>query len=300
MVVDILGNNTRKALIVVLLSLMSNMNSWSQTIEKDLPEMPAKVHDKVAPAIAYIICNERNNVGSGSVVGVSTKGHAFVLTACHVVASNFDAARSDRNLRLTFHKDIYLRIGGQPKALRAYVLKGMFDLENDLALLATTPVRHHELISYNHSDGVKPGQKVAAFGFPDSYELTQTVGRIEQNPAKYFAFDARLDNGNSGGPLVDNYGRMIGMAIKKGKQQGYALQMNLILSVVEGWFNTLEKRRLLNKKWKRQKYGSFSHRFYKDPKFLIPQVLLAGGLGFYFLRPSEPDLPGPPGFPDGN
>ena len=301
MVVDILGTNTRKALIVVLLSLMSNMNSWSQTIEKDLPEMPAKVYNKVAPTTAFIVCNKSNNVGTGTVVGISRQGHPFILTACHVVAKNYDHARTDRNLKLTFQDDIFIKIGNQTKYLKALVLRGMFDLENDLVLLASARMRNQEVIMYDYSSGVKPGQKIAAFGFPDSEKLTQTVGRIEQNPAKYFVFDAKIEKGNSGGPLVDKHGRMIGMAVfVKGQDKGYALQMNLLLSVVDGWLNNLEKRGFLQKRWKRQKYGSFGQRFYKDPIFLVAEAALVGGLSFNLLRPREPDLPGPLGFPDGN
>ena len=58
-----------------------------------------------------------------------------------------------------------------------------------------------------------PGQKVAAVGYPFTDELKLTVGRFVQPVANYLLFDAKLEAGNSGGPLIDEKGRMIGLSI---------------------------------------------------------------------------------------
>ena len=69
--------------------------------------------------------------------------------------------------------------------------------------------------------------------------------------------------------------------------------MNLVSSVVNNWLEKIK----LKKKWARQKYGKFTHRFYQDPKFLVVEAGLLGGAGYFFLRPGEPVLDGPPELP---
>ena len=97
-----------------------------------------------------------------------------------------------------------------------------------------------------------PGQKVAAVGYPFTDELKLTVGRFVQPVANYLLFDVKLEAGNSGGPLIDEKGRMIGLSTFKTEaleDEGYALNMKLVASVVEGWLQRL----LLKKKWKLEK-----------------------------------------------
>ncbi|MFQ5823328.1 MAG: serine protease [bacterium] len=256
--------------------------------------MPANVFNKVAPVTVKIICENGEKEGSGSIIGITNEGRALILTACHVVTTNFE--ETDPDIPLEFYQNIKVKIKAEARLLQGRVIEQFIDRDNDLALITTIdPVSEKRVISYNFSRDLKPGQKVAAIGFPQTGEHTQTVGRIIRTEGNYLVFDAKIATGSSGGPLIDKYGRMIGLSkFILGYDEGYAIHMDLVSSVVNAW---LQKTRL-NKKWKRQKYGKFTHRFYQDPKFIVGEVVIAGALGYNFLRPTEPDLPGPPGFPD--
>ena len=315
----------------LMIAVFSGVNGWAQTQQAQekpeaLPDMPAKIYDKIAPVMVKIASTNGNQEGSGTVIGINSQGRAVILTACHVVASNGD--EPDQNIPLEFHPAFYVRIGSEAKARRATLMvkrvestqeqalkdnlkRGVvpesyvacFDRADDLALLITRDaVPHLNPIPYNHSDGVKPGQKVAAFGFPGRDKLTQTVGRItgKDNPDdKYLVFDAEIRPGNSGGPLIDDAGRMIGMAVFKKDihaGEGYALPMNVVLSKVEPWLQKLA----LPEVWQRQKYESFWKQTYQDPKILAPGLAFLGVGGYLLFKPppqGEAIFGSPPGPP---
>ena len=283
----------------IVLSL--SFNSWSQQKRapqpKRMSEMPREAYEKAAPVTVKISCDRGEKTGSGSIVAYSGRGFALILTACHVVASNFE--ETDPNIPLEFHKDIQVKISSQLGTERAYVVKNCVDRENDLALIGTkSAVPERRMISYTPSDKIKPGEKVAALGFPQTDRLRSTVGRVTQLENKYLVFDAAIKQGSSGGPLIDKKGRMIGLTnflVRDEEGQGYALHMNLIVSVVEGWLKGIR----LRDKWQLEKDGSFI----TNPWFIGGMIVTAGGGAFAILSgggPPEEGFPLPPGRPGGN
>lgn len=285
------------------LILLSNICSRAQTPQEQAPltEMPAKVYNKVAPVVVKILAERGNKVGSGAVVGVTPEGRAVILTACHVVVSNFDEHERDPDLPLEFHRDLQVKIGLDSLFIPAIAIAEpkWFDSAIDVALIVTRArVSHAAVIRYNRSDGIKPGQKVAAFGFPESDALTQTGGLITRLEEKDLVFDAKIVPGNSGGPLIDKHGRMIGLSVKTVEGKGYARPMSLVLSIVDGWLSNMK----LQTRWERQKYVSIWQRMYRDPVVLASEVGVLGGGGYFLLRPpptDEPIFPAAPGPPSG-
>ncbi|MGH7453467.1 MAG: S1 family peptidase [bacterium] len=211
--------------------------------------MPAKVYEKVAPVTVKIFCDRGRKIGSGVIIGLTDKGRALILTACHVVASNFE--ETDPDIGLELYKDIVIKTTTDVKLVRAGVIQGFVDRSNDLTLLATVePVLIDKVIQYSLTNKVKPGEKVAAFGYPARDKLSQTVGRITRLESKYLVFDAKIRPGNSGGALVDKNGRMLGIStFVENETEGYALNMSLVLPIVEEWLRGIK----LNKQWKLEK-----------------------------------------------
>jgi len=224
-----------------------NDTGWSQT--KDLPEMPPKIYNKVTKVTVNIICNNGQANGTGVVVGITPNGRAVILTACHVVASNFK--ENDPDISMEFYRNIRVKMASEVTPISAVVLPNYVDRANDLALIVTRErVTGNEVISYTQTKNIKPGEKVAAFGYPQTDRISQTVGRITRLEPKYLVFDARIASGNSGGPLVDKNGRMIGVStFLENRTEGYALHMNLVLPIVEDWLREIK----LNKQWKLEK-----------------------------------------------
>jgi S1-C subfamily serine protease len=273
-----------------------------QTKKEPLPDMPAKVYEKVAPVTVKIFCDKGKKIGSGVIIGVTEKGRALILTACHVVAMNF--AETDPDIGLEFHKDIVIKTNTDVKLVRAGVIPSFVDRTNDLVVLATAgAVVADKAIRYHRTDKINPGERVAALGYPSSDKLSQTVGRITRLEAKYLVFDAKIAPGNSGGPLIDQHGRMIGMnTLIEGGKDGYAVNVNLVTSVVDNWLKNIK----LKERWEEQKYATALEGAVKSWRFYAGAgaVLAGGGALTYFLTKdggiTEGEFPKPPDRPPTN
>jgi len=90
-----------------------------------------------------------------------------------------------------------------------------FDKKLDLAILATDKENAPLIIS---QDKVAVGQDVYAIGSPFGLTATMTKGmvtsasrKISDNNVDYIQIDAPVSKGNSGGPLINKYGEVIGI-----------------------------------------------------------------------------------------
>jgi S1-C subfamily serine protease len=97
------------------------------------------------------------------------------------------------------------------------------DPDTDLAVIKITPPQEGlTVIPFSDSDKLVVGQKVLAIGNPFGLDKTLTTGVISglQRPIRgrsnrtiegAIQTDASINRGNSGGPLLDKYGKMIGI-----------------------------------------------------------------------------------------
>ena len=93
-----------------------------------------------------------------------------------------------------------------------------------------------------NSDKVQVGEKVIAIGnplglqFSVSQGIISAVHRIGINGIEaYLQTDAALNPGNSGGPLINTQGKVIGInnfKIGSGENLGFALESNYIIDSV--------------------------------------------------------------------
>jgi serine protease Do len=82
-----------------------------------------------------------------------------------------------------------------------------WDVENDLAVIATKlKIKPLELSQSNPS----PGYWVMAVGTADGYEGSVAFGNVLNITDTEVLITAAISSGNSGGPLVDNEGKVIG------------------------------------------------------------------------------------------
>jgi S1-C subfamily serine protease len=96
------------------------------------------------------------------------------------------------------------------------------DRSDDLALIKINPKRKLEYLKLGDSDALQVGQKVLAIGDPFGLEGTLTVGVVssigraingenQQRLEGMIQTDAAINGGNSGGPLLDSSGSVIGI-----------------------------------------------------------------------------------------
>jgi S1-C subfamily serine protease len=96
------------------------------------------------------------------------------------------------------------------------------DESNDLALLQIVPRKKLPWLRLGDSDGLQVGQKVLAIGNPFGLDGTLTTGVVsalnrpirgenDQKLEGLIQTDAAINMGNSGGPLLDSAGDVIGI-----------------------------------------------------------------------------------------
>ena len=163
------------------------------------------VVESVGPAVVSITragsSNPRGPAGAGS--GVSYTPDGYVLTNAHVAAGA-------RELEVGFTDGT---------TTRAHVVG--FDHATDLAVVRTSePAASHA--SFGDSARLKVGQLVVAIGTPLGFSSTVSAGVVSALGRTMRARDGRamegiiqsdvaLNPGNSGGPLVDSRGRVVGI-----------------------------------------------------------------------------------------
>ena len=267
-------------------------NQADKEKKKKPSEISTKVYNKVAPSVVKIECDGGNKFGTGTIVGLTANSRALILTACHVVAIEYDTT-SEKPVQ--FHKDVFVRLATDTSTARVSVVLNLYHVKKDLALVVTRePVLEKNIvINYNRSKHAGPGTLVAAMGFPDSDKLSQTVGNIKRVEGGYLVFGEQIAEGSSGGPLIDKFGRMVGMSRLTFEDEGYAIPFDSLATIVDGW---LQKIRLKSV-WRRQKYGNFGQKMIYDWRFVSTELSIAGGIGYLLFRSIEPVLPEPPGPP---
>lgn len=142
---------------------------------------------------------------------------------------------------------IFIRFSGEKREYRAELVGT--DPNTDLALLRIDPAgRKLPVLEFGDSDQVEVGSWAIAIGNPfGNLESTLTVGVVSAKgrgdlkigglTPRYQDFiqtDASINFGNSGGPLVDVRGRLIGVntAInQRGQGIGFAVPSNLVTNI---------------------------------------------------------------------
>jgi len=165
------------------------------------------VTERVGPAVVRVETGSktpgaRQRGGLGSGIVISPDG--LVLTNSHVVGSS-------RQIRL---RDI------EGIVTDARVLG--VDPDTDLALLRADGSRDLHYASLGNSQNLRRGQLVVAIGNPLGFESTVTAGVVSalgrsirsvsgRTIEDVIQTDAALNPGNSGGPLVNSRGEVIGV-----------------------------------------------------------------------------------------
>src|SRR3990172_3817294 len=169
---------------------------------------------------------EREFKGRGLGSGFIFSEDGYIITNNHVVERATDIKVILENGEI-YHADV---IGTDPKS--------------DLALLKIEPKRRLPAVKFGNSDGLEIGDWVLAIGNPFGLGHTVTAGIISAKGRSlglgsyddFIQTDASLNPGNSGGPLFNQMGDVIGVntAIVAGGQGiGFAIPINMAKYVIE-------------------------------------------------------------------
>ncbi|MFM8187745.1 MAG: S1C family serine protease [Pirellula sp.] len=183
---------------------------------------------------AFLLVAEIEGNGSGSVID----GQGHILTNFHVI-------EGARNINVTlFNGESFpAELVGQ-------------DPDNDIAVLKiSAPGEMLFPIRWGDSSQLRVGQHIIAIGNPFGFERTMSTGiisslnrqitsRTRRTIRSVIQIDAALNQGNSGGPLLNSRGELIGMntaiATRSGDNAGigFAIPVNTMSRVVPQLIHT--------------------------------------------------------------
>ncbi len=193
------------AILVLALVLIINPGEPAEAAPLDTTE----IAELCNPVTVSIKVKTKGGTSYGSGFIVTEYGH--VLTNYHVVD---EAAEYSDAIRLELYDGTSYRAE----------LMG-YRSELDLAVLTINADDGRESFPYAYigsSENVLAGEKIVAIGSPEGtrYGWTLTAGHVshaarELDDQKYIQFDAPINHGNSGGPLINEYGEVIGVVTMK-------------------------------------------------------------------------------------
>lgn len=198
----------------------------------------SKVVDKVSPSVVSIVVSSEDSEKMGAGTGVIISADGYVLTNKHVV-------KNSQKIRVVTHNgDQFTDVS----------LVGVDPL-NDIAFLKIKDAKKLPVAELGNSGTVKVGQKVVAIGNSlGQYQNTVSSGIISgkgrpvvassdsrgaktESLTDLLQTDAPINLGNSGGPLINMAGQVIGIntAIASDAQSiGFAIPINAVKGMVRG------------------------------------------------------------------
>jgi len=215
-------------------------NAIADVVERVMPSVVVIRTEKIAYKVGQNLFGLTYRVpeqlrGEGSGVFIDRRGH--LLTSWHVVAG-----AKQVEVVLNDERKLPARLVG-------------FDRAADLAVLKVEGRNGEEFVpvEFGDSDAVRVGEVAIAIGSPFSLQSSVTVGHVSQKGRRvqilpyedFIQTDAAINEGNSGGPLIDADGRMIGITTakktdeqRKGVGIGFAVPSNLSMVVAKSIIET--------------------------------------------------------------
>jgi serine protease Do len=200
------------------------------------------------PSFSQIYCEfirqqQGSQVAQGSGSGFVIDESGLMLTNNHVVTLDSDTVA--QNLSVKFHND--------PKTYSAKVI-GRSPIYDVALIKIDAPGKKFSAMNLGDSDSIKVGQKAIAMGNPFGLDFSVSEGIISATGRDFsgssnlasnvIQTDAAVNPGNSGGPLVNSSGEVVGINTAiispgtAGSGQGqfagiaFALPINLVKSIL--------------------------------------------------------------------
>lgn len=189
-----------------------------------------EIYAKVSPSVVSVICTDTLSESSGTGIIMSSDG--YIITNYHVVSGSRSIAVE------TEGGDEYIA-----------VLVGSDEI-SDLAVIKIDAVSLTAAV-FGRSDSLAVGDEVSAIGNPLGSELRGTftngiisaINRdieVDGRKMTLIQTNAALNAGNSGGPLINSYGQVIGVNTMKMRSYystveglGFAIPISLAKPIID-------------------------------------------------------------------
>jgi len=213
---------------------------------------PKEIYQKTGPGVVLILASEGSrmgSVGTGSIVRedglIITNAHVFLRPGSSRLKSDIAIFLKPARVTGNHKKDLSQKYKGRMVS---------YNIPLDLALVKIVDInRPLTRVDFADSENVGIGDQVYAIGHPEQGGLwSLTTGVISAFRVNYggvpgkdlFQTDASINRGNSGGPLLDEKGVMVGinsMIARKASDGLTITDVNFSIksSVAIKWLNSL-------------------------------------------------------------
>lgn len=168
---------------------------------------------------------EMNATGTGIIMDAS----GYIITNAHVIYDN----ESQYNMGLA--KKVQVVLNGDyydgETQLEATIVG--YDTAEDIAVLKVNTDQTLTVAEFGDSDDLRVGELVVAIGNPLGFDLFGSVTTgivsalnrevtVNDSTMRLIQHDASINSGNSGGPLINSYGQVIGINSSKMSSSYYS------------------------------------------------------------------------------
>ena len=194
-----------------------------------LPGQSAPDWEALQTAVVKIKVGKGNVSGTGCLIKIEGN-RGYILTAYHVIQSAVEAGQPRVMV------EFYRRLG----ALEGIIVNDWIQTDNDLAVLVVENVPVQHVLFFGTTEGLRKRDEVTAIGHPDGSPWAIKDGKVSNFVGRdvHFSGDA-VDPGNSGGPLLNTQGQIVGMNIRVLGKTGVAIQSDVIKPIVRNWIGEL-------------------------------------------------------------
>ena len=164
-------------------------------------------------------------------------GSGFFVSADGLIITNFHVA-SQLALEPQRYRGVYVPVDGKEAPLQLLA----FDVQHDLALLrAQTPGSEHPSLSFRGKDApMARGERIYSLGNPQDIGFAVTEGTynglVQRSFYPRIFFGGTINAGMSGGPVLDEAGRVVGVNVSKrldGEQLSFLVPAEFARALLE-------------------------------------------------------------------
>ncbi len=203
-----------------------------------------EIVDLVSPATLSVHLMA-NTGGQAKETGAGT---GFIITPDGYIVTNQHVIDSAEKYPDTYYLTVSLP--NREEAVKAEIVGS--DIQNDVAVLKVDVEEELPYVVLGNSSDLRPGELVVAIGNAlGRLDDTVTVGVVSAldrtiNKDGYkisvIQTDAAINNGNSGGPLINSFGEVVGiinakMVTTTSEGLGFAISIDNVKSVIESIIN---------------------------------------------------------------
>lgn len=182
--------------------------------------VPAEIFKTWAPSVVTITVDMgfASSIGTGFVIddrGTIATNHHVVADGANITVKLFDGTKADRVELLESNPD------------------------DDLAVLRIEVAKLPPPVTLGESDDVEVGEAVIVIGNPIGLDHTMTDGMVSSRRLfegkKYIQMSAPVSPGNSGGPVFNDFGDVIGVTVAKlhGENLNLAIPIDMLKPMIK-------------------------------------------------------------------